>query len=152
VQVAENMRAVQAPNRKGIWSRSQKPREQAMVGPRFEQMTMADQVCLYVYMVVVRLGVRVGFFRRICGVCCGAIGAIPYSSERFWEEVRSHTFLIATTICCDRANPQTTRPLAKRTRSVLRWRRRTIGPSADLYQSGQAAGQLVHVLRASICK
>ncbi|KAL6869539.1 hypothetical protein ACO1O0_000865 [Amphichorda felina] len=27
----------QAPNRLGIWSRSQKPRSQAMIGPRFEQ-------------------------------------------------------------------------------------------------------------------
>jgi NADH dehydrogenase (ubiquinone) Fe-S protein 6 len=42
---ALEMRANQAPNRQGIWSRSQKPREQAMVGPRFEQMIMKDQVC-----------------------------------------------------------------------------------------------------------
>ncbi|KAH8783321.1 hypothetical protein F5883DRAFT_538449 [Diaporthe sp. PMI_573] len=27
----------QAPNRKGIWSRSQRPRNEAMTGPRFEQ-------------------------------------------------------------------------------------------------------------------
>jgi hypothetical protein len=41
---ADEMRAMQAPNREGIWSRSQKPREQAMVGPRFEQIIMKDQV------------------------------------------------------------------------------------------------------------
>jgi NADH dehydrogenase (ubiquinone) Fe-S protein 6 len=41
---AKEMRAMQAPNRKGIWSRSQKPREQAMAGPRFEQMILKDQV------------------------------------------------------------------------------------------------------------
>jgi NADH dehydrogenase (ubiquinone) Fe-S protein 6 len=45
VEEAELMRQSQAPNRKGIWSRSQKPRGQAMVGPRFEQMIMKDQVC-----------------------------------------------------------------------------------------------------------
>jgi hypothetical protein len=45
VEEGEKMRAMQAPNRKDVWSRSQRPREQAMVGPRFEQMTMDDQVC-----------------------------------------------------------------------------------------------------------
>lgn len=34
----------QAPNRKGIWSRSQKPRAEAMTGPRFEQATFDLQV------------------------------------------------------------------------------------------------------------
>ncbi|KAF2437189.1 NADH-ubiquinone oxidoreductase [Tothia fuscella] len=43
VQEAEKMRTMQAPNRKGIWSRSQQPREKAMVGPRFEQSIMEDQ-------------------------------------------------------------------------------------------------------------
>lgn len=36
---------VQAPNRAGIWSRSQKPRAEAMVGPRFEQTDFELQVC-----------------------------------------------------------------------------------------------------------
>lgn len=45
VEEAEKLRTLQAPNRAGIWSRSQKPREQAMVGPRFEQTIIADQVC-----------------------------------------------------------------------------------------------------------
>lgn len=45
VEAAEKMRTMQAPNRAGIWSRSQRPREQAMVGPRFEQTIMNDQVC-----------------------------------------------------------------------------------------------------------
>jgi NADH dehydrogenase (ubiquinone) Fe-S protein 6 len=44
VEAAEKMRTMQAPNRKGIWSRSQQPREKAMVGPRFEQTIMEDQV------------------------------------------------------------------------------------------------------------
>jgi NADH dehydrogenase (ubiquinone) Fe-S protein 6 len=41
---AEKMRVTQAPNYKGIWSRSQNPREVAMSGPRFEQSIMEDQV------------------------------------------------------------------------------------------------------------
>ena len=45
VEAGEHMRTMQAPNRKGIWSRSQAPREKAMVGPRFEQTIMEDQVC-----------------------------------------------------------------------------------------------------------
>jgi NADH dehydrogenase (ubiquinone) Fe-S protein 6 len=44
VEKAMEARVMQAPNRKGIWSRSQQPRELAMVGPRFEQMIMEDQV------------------------------------------------------------------------------------------------------------
>ncbi|KAH7396451.1 NADH-ubiquinone oxidoreductase [Pyrenochaeta sp. MPI-SDFR-AT-0127] len=39
----EELRRSQAPNRKGIWSRSQNPREVAMSGPRFEQSIMEDQ-------------------------------------------------------------------------------------------------------------
>ena len=46
VAEGERMRTMQAPNRKDVWSRSQQPREKAMVGPRFEQMIMADQVRL----------------------------------------------------------------------------------------------------------
>ncbi|KAL1586383.1 hypothetical protein WHR41_05167 [Cladosporium halotolerans] len=42
-EAGEERRVMQAPNRKGIWSRSQQPREKAMVGPRFEQTIMADQ-------------------------------------------------------------------------------------------------------------
>ena len=45
-QEAEHIRSMQAPNRKGIWSRSQRPREEAMVGPRFEQTIFKDQVRL----------------------------------------------------------------------------------------------------------
>jgi NADH dehydrogenase (ubiquinone) Fe-S protein 6 len=44
---AERMRALQAPNYKGVWSRSQQPREVAMSGPRFEQSIIEDQVCLF---------------------------------------------------------------------------------------------------------
>jgi len=46
VAEAEELRVAQAPNRKTTWSTSQQPRERAMVGPRFEQTTMADQVRL----------------------------------------------------------------------------------------------------------
>ena len=44
VAEGEERRSMQAPNRKGVWSRSQQAREKAMVGPRFEQMIMYDQV------------------------------------------------------------------------------------------------------------
>lgn len=43
----EKYRTMQAPNREGVWSRSQKPRAEAMVGPRFEQTIMKDQVCTH---------------------------------------------------------------------------------------------------------
>jgi NADH dehydrogenase (ubiquinone) Fe-S protein 6 len=42
---AEKLRVQQAPNRTGVWSRSQNPRAQAMTGPRFEQTIMEYQVC-----------------------------------------------------------------------------------------------------------
>lgn len=41
---SERQRQMQAPNRKGAWSRSQEPRERAMSGPRFEQTLMDFQV------------------------------------------------------------------------------------------------------------
>jgi NADH dehydrogenase (ubiquinone) Fe-S protein 6 len=40
----EEKRVMQAPNRATTWSRSQQPRAKAMVGPRFEQTIMEDQV------------------------------------------------------------------------------------------------------------
>ena len=43
----EEKRVMQAPNLEGVWSRSQQPRARAMVGPRFEQTIMEDQVGLY---------------------------------------------------------------------------------------------------------
>ena len=43
----EEKRVMQAPNRKTTWSRSQQSREQAMIGPRFEQTIMEDQVRLF---------------------------------------------------------------------------------------------------------
>ncbi|KAH7413928.1 NADH-ubiquinone oxidoreductase [Phaeosphaeria sp. MPI-PUGE-AT-0046c] len=43
VATGERLRTQQAPNYKGIWSRSQQPREIAMSGPRFEQSIMEDQ-------------------------------------------------------------------------------------------------------------
>jgi NADH dehydrogenase (ubiquinone) Fe-S protein 6 len=44
VEEGEKSRAMQAPNRPGIWSRSQNPRAKAMTGPRFEQTIMKVQV------------------------------------------------------------------------------------------------------------
>lgn len=41
---AENSKVMQAPNRKGVWSRSQNPRPVAMSGPRFERTIMEYQV------------------------------------------------------------------------------------------------------------
>jgi NADH dehydrogenase (ubiquinone) Fe-S protein 6 len=41
---AEERRVMQAPNRTGVWSRSQNLREKAMTGPRFEQTVMEYQV------------------------------------------------------------------------------------------------------------
>lgn len=43
-ETAEKLRVMQAPNRTGVWSRSQQPREKAMSGPRFEQTIMEYQV------------------------------------------------------------------------------------------------------------
>jgi len=43
---AEKLRLTQAPNRPGVWSRSQNLRAKAMSGPRFEQTIMEYQVCL----------------------------------------------------------------------------------------------------------
>lgn len=40
----EKKRQLQAPNRSGIWSRSQQPREVAMANPRFEQTIIDLQV------------------------------------------------------------------------------------------------------------
>lgn len=44
VEKGEKARTLQAPNRAGIWSRSQNPRAKAMSGPRFEQTIMELQV------------------------------------------------------------------------------------------------------------
>ncbi|PVI04303.1 NADH-ubiquinone oxidoreductase [Periconia macrospinosa] len=43
VEKAEQLRTAQSPNRQGIWSTSQQPREVAMRGPRFEQTIFEDQ-------------------------------------------------------------------------------------------------------------
>lgn len=40
---AERMRDMQAPNRYNTWARSQRPRREAMVGPRFEQTIIETQ-------------------------------------------------------------------------------------------------------------
>ena len=84
---------MQAPNRKGIWSRSQQPRAKAMVGPRFEQTIMADQVSAHI--------------RRAMIIDIGAQDVI-YESQ--WLTSR----LSATTIRRHRPHPQATRALDQR--------------------------------------
>lgn len=44
VEVGEERRELQAPNRPSVWSRNQMPRDLAMSGPRFEQTIMETQV------------------------------------------------------------------------------------------------------------
>ena len=51
----EQHRAMQAPNREGVWSKSQKPRSEAMVGPRFEQTIMRDQVCFHAHTLIMTI-------------------------------------------------------------------------------------------------
>lgn len=43
LEQAQEIVKMQAPNRQTTWSRSQQPREKAMVGPRFEQTVMEAQ-------------------------------------------------------------------------------------------------------------
>jgi NADH dehydrogenase (ubiquinone) Fe-S protein 6 len=43
----EKARHMQAPNRQKPWSKSQRPREMAMVGPRFEQTILSQQPAPY---------------------------------------------------------------------------------------------------------
>lgn len=45
IDEAQPKEVTQAPNRLGVWSRSQKPRVKAMMGPRFEQTDFDLQVC-----------------------------------------------------------------------------------------------------------
>ena len=61
----EEKRVMQAPNRATTWSRSQQPRATAMVGPRFEQTIMEDQVCVQFALDVEQRGVRL--YRRVNG-------------------------------------------------------------------------------------
>lgn len=47
VEAAEKARHMQAPNRSSTWSRSQRPRELGMTGPRFEQTLISQQPAPY---------------------------------------------------------------------------------------------------------
>lgn len=47
VENAQKLRTMQEPNRATTWSRSQKTREAAMSGPRFEQTIVELQVSIY---------------------------------------------------------------------------------------------------------
>jgi len=86
VHDAERMRTQQAPNYKGIWSRSQQPREVAMSGPRFEQSIIEDQVCY------------APFWR---------LHRLDYARDQHWL---TFTFL-APPIRRHRTHPQAARPL-----------------------------------------
>lgn len=67
---AERQRVMQAPNRKGVWSRSQQPRERAMSGPRFEQTLMEFQVGF----LVGGPGSKGRDFLERCGLTVGLVG------------------------------------------------------------------------------
>lgn len=122
VEKAEEMRTMQAPNRTGVWSRSQNPREKAMSGPRFEQTIMADQVYFW-------------------------LQASSMSAQEHFVLIH----VTATTARSDRAHPQTTCSMATRTHRILRRWWRTIGSPKNLHQPGQTKDQLVHILRIAIC-
>ncbi|KAK4934565.1 hypothetical protein LTR66_015577 [Elasticomyces elasticus] len=122
VAEGEKMRVMQAPNRKSIWSRSQQPREKAMVGPRFEQTIMEDQV-------------RLAPLRDENG------------DTRIENENGADVTVPAATLGRDRPHPQTTRPLDQSETRLLRRRRRTTGPPENLHQRRQASSLRMHLLR-----
>lgn len=140
VEAAEAMRTTQAPNRKGIWSRSQQPREKAMVGPRFEQVIMEDQV---------RTIALCYISPKTMGVvrCNGDVGLV---SQSFRDQLLTDIAHTAATTLSHRANSQATRAMEERTCGLLRRWWWTIGTSTYLYQSGQAQDLLVYLLRSSI--
>jgi len=116
----EKRRVMQAPNREGTWSRSQKPRAEAMVGPRFEQTIMEDQVC----------------------------PARTPLLEWIWDRLTQEP--TAPTLLRHGAHSQAARTLDDGEGRLVRRRWRAIGSPARLHQRRQAADQLVHVLRSTI--
>lgn len=87
----EARRQMQAPNRAGVWSRNQQSREKAMIGPRFEQMIVRDQV-RYTWASA-----------SIAAKGCGGLVMDQWLTRM--------STLLASTTCCNRAHPPATRTL-----------------------------------------
>lgn len=111
----------QAPNRKGIWSRSQRPRNEAMTGPRFEQTDFDLQVRN-----AARTGQGYGPFYNLLTITTAPI-LLGYG-----------------------AHPQAARPLDSRPDCVLRWRRWPSRTPPDLHQHRQARDCRLQLLRPAI--
>lgn len=112
----------QAPNREGIWSRSQRPRREAMTGPRFEQTDFDLQV-------------------RMLQEPATATATTVTSPL---------TVVTAPIVLGHGAHPQATRPLDSRPNCVLRWRWRSSRTPADLHQHRQARDCRLQLLRPAI--
>ena len=115
---SERQRQMQAPNRKGVWSRSQAERAQAMSGPRFEQTIMEYQVRLRILSVGFLVGVVWGLGGGVLGetgrgrlVWLGRReGETAWLVKRALRLIGCNNFA-ATTLGGNRAHPQTTRPV-----------------------------------------
>jgi hypothetical protein len=127
VEQGEELRTMQSPNRKGIWSRSQQPRERAMVGPRFEQTIMADQVCG---------GER--RFGRTEHLGGGTTGKLADNG-------------LAETNGSYRSHSQAACALDREEGRLLRRRRRTSWPPPYLHQHRQARNPALRLLRRTLC-
>jgi hypothetical protein len=123
---------MQSPNRKGIWSRSQQPRERAMVGPRFEQTIMADQVCAGI--------------REILQILCFGD---RLERRGDWTLANNGT---AETDGSYRPHSQAARALDREEGRLLRRRRRPSRPPAYLHQHRQARDLALWLLRRALRK
>lgn len=135
-EVGERQRVRQAPNRDGIWSRSQQERSKAMVGPRFEQTIMEYQV---------RAPIMQMDMNHICPpdpLCCGASEA-----DCLFFELH-----LASTMGSYRPHPSTTCSVDEREVGVVRWWRWSVGSSQDFHESGPAGYHPLYLLWASFCK
>jgi hypothetical protein len=132
VEQGEELRTMQSPNRKGIWSRSQQPRERAMVGPRFEQTIMADQVCAGI--------------REILQILCFGD---RLERRGDWTLANNGT---AETDGSYRPHSQAARALDREEGRLLRRRRRPSRPPAYLHQHRQARDLALWLLRRALRK
>ena len=124
---SERQRVMQAPNKGGVWSRSQQPRERAMSGPRFEQTIMKYQVHS------ISLG-----------------DPLPEGGAK--ELTDSDGNCVAPTRSRHQSHSQAARKMDKDKDYILRRRWRTTGTSKDFHQCGQAPDLLVYLLRPTLCK
>jgi hypothetical protein len=133
---SEKQRQMQAPNRKGVWSRSQESREKAMSGPRFEQTLMEFQVRTRLWLCggCVILGVRWRCKGGGEGRLSVADSGIGMEMDAWRKQMLTLGLAIASTRSCNNFDPSTTRTLDKEQDSSMRWRRRTIGAPSDLHQ------------------